>query len=189
MGGTVNSYRCSIIVALLLLPLASSSEELILGVHALSAYDSNIFGTEDDKEDDVSFRIEPDALLEDHEGGFQWDFRYRPSYEQFVDFSDKSGWTHLANGGLSWQVDPKTRVELLDRFGRFQSVSRFNELVTTGEADLVGDATEFGFRSDDNTRNTVDASLTHNLTPRQMLIFDLGHNRSNTTARRLTAIR
>jgi hypothetical protein len=172
----VNSYRCSIIVALLLLPLASSAEELTLGVNALSAYDSNVFATEVDAEDDVSFRIEPDALLEDQEGKLQWDLRYRPSYEQFVDFNEKSGWTHLADGGLSWQVDPKTRVELSDRFGRFRSVGRFNELVTTGEADLVGDATEFGFRSDDNTRNTVDASLTHNLTPRQMLIFDLGHN-------------
>lgn len=176
MGGTVNSYRCSIIVALLLLPLASSAEELTMGVRGLSAYDSNVFATEVDQEDDVSFRIEPDALLEDQEGKLQWGLRYRPSYEQFVDFDEKSGWTHLANGDLSWQVDSKTRVELFDRLGRFRSVGRFNELVTTGEADLVGDVTEFGFRSEENTRNTAGASLTHSLTSTQMLTFDLGHN-------------
>ena len=176
MGGTVNAYRWPIVAALLLLPLASSAEELTLGVGVLSGYDSNVFATETDEMDDFTFRIEPDVLLEDQEGELQWDLRYTLSYEEFLDVSERSGWTHLADGGLSWQLEPKTRLELHDRFGRFPSVTRFNELVTTGEGDLVGDVTEFGFRDDENTRNTASASLTHSLAPNRMLIFDLGHN-------------
>ena len=128
----MNAYRWSIIVALLFLPLASSAQELTLGVGFEGAYDSNVFSTEIEEVDDFSFRIEPDALLEDHEGELQWKLHYRPSYEYFVDTVEARGWTHLAEGELSWQANPTTRLELSDRFGRFRDLNRFNEVVTTG---------------------------------------------------------
>ncbi len=176
MGGLVNAYRWSIVVALLFLPLASLAQELTLGVRAESAYDSNVYATETDEVDDVSFRIEPDALLEDHEGEFKWKLRYRPSYEYFIDSVEARGWTHLAEGTLSWQANPRTRVELSDRFGRFRSVNRFNELVATGVGDGVPDATAFAFRDNPNTRNTADARLIYNLGPTRMLELTLGHD-------------
>jgi hypothetical protein len=172
----VNTYRWSIVVALLFLPLASSAQELNLGVNFESAYDTNVYSTTDFEVDDFSFRIGPDISLEDHEGELQWKLRYRPSYEYFIDSVDARGWTHLAEGKLSWQASPRTRIELSDLFGRFRDLNRFNEVVTTGVGDGIADATAFGFRRDENTRNTFDADLTHRLAPTRMIRLNVGHN-------------
>jgi hypothetical protein len=172
----VNANRWSIVVALLFLPLAGSAQELTLGARFESNFDSNVYATPDEEVDDFSFRIEPDALLEDHEGELQWKLRYRPSYEYFIDSVEARGWSHLAEGKLSWQASPRTHLELFDRFGRFRNLNRFNEVVTTGAGGQVVDATAFAFRRDENTRNTADATLTHRLGPTRMVRLVLGHN-------------
>jgi hypothetical protein len=176
MRGSVDAHRWPIIVALLFLPMAISAQELTLGVDFESAYERRDNSGRGEDEDDFSFRIAPDALLEDDDGELQWRLRYRPDYEQFVEISEESGWTHRADGELSWQINPTTRLELSDRFGLFRSVSRFNEVVSQGEGGDVADVTETRFRDEETIRNTVDASLTHRLTPTQMLIFSVGHN-------------
>jgi len=176
MGSSANACRWSIIVAFLLLPLASSAQELLLGIGVDSAYDDNIFSSSIDQVDDYILRLSPSVTLEDHEGELRWDVRYMPSYDHFVQTREKSGWTQLANGKLSWQINPTTRLEASDRFGRYRSTDRFNEGVTLGEGDEVVDTTATGFRANRTIRNNIDTSLTHNLAQNRMLIFNLGHN-------------
>jgi hypothetical protein len=172
----VNVRRCSIIAALLLLPLAASAQELTLGVNAGTGYDSNVFANKNNEEDDFSFRIGPHANLEDHEGKLQWDLTLRPAYDYTIDVRERRGWTYLADGELSWQLSPTTRLDVLDRFGRYRSLTTFNEVVTAGEGDEIVDVTQTAFRTERNIRNSVNATLTHNLSPARMLIFDVGHN-------------
>jgi hypothetical protein len=172
----VNTLRRAIIVTVLFLPMAVSAQELTLGVDAEGAYDTNVFAVHTDEVDDGSIRVIPHAALEDHEGELRWKLRYRPYYDYYADTHEARGWSHLAVGKLSWQVNPSTRVEVSDRFGYFRSVNQFNEVVTLGEADEVVDVTQVAFGPNRNTRNTVEAGLTHKLTPTQMLVFEMGHN-------------
>ena len=172
----MNACRGSIVTVFLLLPLASLAEELNLRLNLTGAWEHRDPSGALAPPDEYKFRIQPRASLKDHEGDLQWELGYRPSYEQWVEVSERSGWSHQANGRLSWQVRPPTRLELSDRFGYFNTVSFFNEVVTTGEGDDVVDVTEGGFRDDPNIRNTFSARLTHSLSPYQRLTFSLGHN-------------
>jgi hypothetical protein len=176
MGGIMNACRGSIVVVLLLLPLASLAEELNLGVTVTGAYEHRDRTSATYPPNEYLFRIAPHASLEEHEGDFQWELGYRPSYERWIEVSESSGWNHQANGGLSWQINPSLRLEASDRFGYFNTVSGFNEVVTTGEGDDVVDVTGTAFRDDSSARNSFRASLTHNLAPNQMLTFNLSHN-------------
>jgi hypothetical protein len=176
MGGFVSAYRCSIIVALLFLPLTTSARELALGVEVGADYGritSSAATRNEGQEPRV--RISPTVLLNEYEGDFQWRFRYRSSYQQFLQTTEISRWTHQVHGDLSWQINPTTRLSLSDSFGYFSSVSRFNERVTQGDEDEVVDVTE-GFSDKQYIRNRISASLAHNLSPTQNLVFTLGHN-------------
>ena len=171
----MNSSQRWILVALLLLPLSTSAEELKLGVNTGVAFDDNVSSSEFDEQNDYSGRIGPHLALEDTDGVVQWKFRYRPSFDYYIYTRELRGWTQHADGLLSWQIDPSTRLTLSDRLGRFRSLNAFNETVAAGEADAVAD-TRTAFLIDRNIRNTFNATLTHSLDPNTILSLDLGHN-------------
>jgi len=177
MRGFVNAYPWSVVVALLFLPLATSAaRELDLEVGVSANYNKRDSSTSNRNDrDEPSVRISPSVRLEEHEGNFQWRFGYKPSYEQFLQTTELNRWTHLVDGSLSWQINPTTSLSLSDHFGYYNSVSRFNEEVSEGEIDAVSDVTE-GFRDNEYIRNSINASLTHSLSPTRRLVFRLGHN-------------
>jgi len=172
----MNAWR-GLIVVFLLVPLAAFAQELKLGLTATGAYEHRDRArTTLEPDNEYIFRIQPRAALEDHEGDLEWELGYSPSYAQWIEASERSGWNHQANGKLSWQINPTLHLEATDRFGQFRTVSFFNEVVTSAEGDGIVDVTEAGFRDQKNIRNTVNARLVHNLAPNRMLSFSLGHN-------------
>ncbi len=61
-GGSMNAYRWSIIVGLLLLPLASSAQELNLGVDVTGAWEHRDRSSSVETPDEYTFRIQPTRI-------------------------------------------------------------------------------------------------------------------------------
>lgn len=159
--------------------LASASagaEELRFGVRSEVSWDDNLFSTPDalDQEriDDWSLRITPSMEVEDRDGSLQWEFRYSPAWEGFLDTEGADGWDHQVGGSISYRITPDTSVEVSDDFARFQSISRFNE---TLDDDLGQTITETVARRTRLKRNDFQARLTHQLSRDQQLAFVVQH--------------
>jgi hypothetical protein len=145
---------------------ASHAEVLRLGVESEAAWTDNVFGSFENEVDDTSGRVAPWAVVRDREGRVTWSLRYEPAYEYYIDQSDLRGFDHDVSGDVTFEFTKRTKLRISDRFARYRSLSRFNELADAGdEINVVGRRQRF-------KRNRASATLSHSLTERDQLSLD-----------------
>jgi hypothetical protein len=166
----------SLTIALVLLAFAGAlpvraAVQLELGVEGAAGYNTNVFGRSEGELDDFVGRVGPDIRLLDEDGSVSWEFRYRPEYQAFVEYSDLDDWDHDVLGDLSWHASPRTHLGLTGRYLDVSSNSLLTDdvLLPDGTVD-----TDLAFRVDRVQRLVADAVLSHNLTPRDSLLLSLG---------------
>ena len=162
--GSVRTRICQVLlIAACAAPgQARADAELRLGLETAAEYDDNVLARSDNVESDFLARLTPRLELWDRKGALQYDLRYLPTYEKFLDLSDLDGWSHDAFGSLSWQAGERTSLRLRDQYlNTNRAVLAFQQgepIGPTGEAASV--LGRRGFR-----QNVANAELEHQLTP------------------------
>lgn len=156
------------ILAVLLIASSAGATEFHYGAEVKGIYNSNLFGSAHNVEDDGSFRGTPFIGFQDPDGSFRWNFEYDPSYEQFVTHTDLSGWDQDVHGGFTWHLAPTADLNISDHFGRFRSLTRFNQTVGVPGG---GTALESFDQRRPFIQNSGSISLDLHLSPTQTLTF------------------
>jgi hypothetical protein len=152
--------------ALLLLPRVIGAEQLEYGVSSNASWNEGDFVGENS----VSGRISPFVRLSDPEGEATWSLRYQPSYEYYLEESERSGFDHDVAGAFSWRFAERWTFSLQENYVVNQSVIRFNEAAPPGGEVAVG------FQDQEVRSNRTSAVLSHALTPRDNLALTLNYN-------------
>lgn len=159
-----------LLVTVLLAATSARATDLHYGAELKGIYNSNVFNSAYNVEDDGSFRGTPFVELRDPDGSFRWHLKYDPSYEQFVTLKGVSGWDQDVNGGLSWQVTPLLSLNVSNRFDQFHSLTRFNQAVGVPSGGTApNERTKF-------LHNAASASLRFFVTPTQAVTLFGDHN-------------
>jgi hypothetical protein len=151
--------------ALLLVPHAAAAEQLEYGVSTSASWNDNVFD-----QSDFSGRITPFGQLSDPDGELTWSLRYAPSYEQFLDLSEISGFDQDVLGSLSWRFAERWNFSLREAYVSNQSAIRFNETTAPGQEVAIG------FRDQEVKSNRTNATLSHLLSPLDSLVWTLNYN-------------
>ena len=151
-----------------LAPASAFAREAEFGIRSTATWTDNVFGTRGDEEDDFSLRLEPFVTLEEDSGPLRWQLFYRPGYEYFLDTSAIRGFDHDARASASWLIDARTTLRVSEHFQRYRSVSRFNDV--GGVTTFVSEGVRKPFK-----RNQASLALIHQLTRRDRLSLQLGH--------------
>ncbi|MDJ0786650.1 MAG: hypothetical protein QNK05_07555 [Myxococcota bacterium] len=83
-----------------------------------TGYDSNVLSGRGD----MVVEVTPRLVLADDDGRLTWETEYRPTYRYFVTENVDGGFSHIVNGRVAYQVTPRLRLELSDRFSRLKNV-------------------------------------------------------------------
>lgn len=161
-----------LLVAILLAPASVRATELHYGAEIKGLYNSNVFASPSNVQDDGSFRGSPFVELRDPDGKFRWNFKYDPSYEQYVTLTNLSGWDQDVNGGFTWLVSPLVALTVSDRFDQFHSLTRFNQAVGVPSG---GTSVETIRRRNKFIYNAASVSLRLQMTPTQTLVLNGDH--------------
>jgi hypothetical protein len=151
--------------AALLLPGAVGAEQLQYGVSAAGNWSDNVFN-----QSDFSARISPYATVSDPEGDLTWSLRYQPSYEQYLDLSDVSGFDQDVRGSLAWRPTDRWTLALQQSYVSNQNSVLFNEATEPGQEVALG------FEDREVRANRTSAVLSRALSPRENLVLSLGYN-------------
>jgi hypothetical protein len=153
-------------VSALLLPGIAGAAEVRLSLAGSSEYDSNVFRTPDEEQDDVIFRLTPTiSLVEDREK-LNYSATYSFPYEIGVKYSnDVSDFNHFANATVNYRATPQT--ELFANNGVFYSEGLFRQN-TNFEDNPPGDLNDERSRVFDDT---LALGVTHRFTPRLSSTF------------------
>lgn len=98
------------------------------GIGTSALYDSNIFLTEDDEEDDVTFSISPSfSYTSDPEGGADIVFtaNYSPSVNAYLSNSDFNGIDHSGNAALTFR-GARTEVTIFGAASQYTGSDRLS---------------------------------------------------------------
>ena len=164
----MHSRAIHVLVAVLTVALCSTAalaRELRGELSVDTIWTDNVFSADEDGDEvsDTSFRITPSVEATEPDGDVTWELSYAPSYEYSTDISGLRGFDHDLDGSITWRITPKTSVHVFERFERFRSIARRNEVTTApGGADSV----EFFGTRNRFIRNFAGASLAHNFTAR-----------------------
>jgi hypothetical protein len=165
--------RVFIVLLGLVLPGVSGAVDLNLSADTSTQYDNNVFRSENNEENDVSFRFGPTVRVSDEESKFSYSLQYNPVYEVFIDHSDLNDLSHFASGNLSYAFSDRTSLAIAESFSATQSVNTgaFNDTNTDGNDNLLNPDAESA--RDDIYQNSVSLSLRHNFSPRMIgqLVF------------------
>jgi hypothetical protein len=145
------------------------AHEVVFGAQTSAGYDSNVFSSDEDKQDDVLFRVGPIIRLRHPVGDLTYDFYYAPLYEFYRAFDELNDWEHTATGRLGWQIGPRTKLELADQFYLTNSSRRAQELQATDPTLGVAPVPDAVFGTDRFLNNTVSLSGSHLFTERLSL--------------------
>jgi hypothetical protein len=147
--------------------------EVDFGLRGEVGYEDNVFGTAQNKRDDVVLRGQPSLRIREREGVVSWEFRYSPWFRYFVDHDEVSGWSHDVFGEAVWRITPALRLRVSERFSRVDSLGRFFEDVAEEgipEAE-AGDVPDFDLRTRRSKLNRLSGALTWDVSPTQTLTF------------------
>lgn len=142
---------------------ASHAGEVKAGVRTAAIWTDNVFGSAFEEESDASLRISPRMQVIDRDGAVTWELRVAPSYEYYDTFRSLRGWDHDVDATVKWAVTPKTELSFSNRFDRFRSLRRLNEL---DPATATVDSFE---RRERFTRNLALFTANHRLSQRHSL--------------------
>lgn len=126
----MTAWRIAAVLAPLALLVPGSgarADEVALGFESRAEYDTNVFRTERDEEDDFVLRGGPVVTARSEKGDLLYELRYRPEYEGFFEVDGISGWNHFVNLDGTWHWSDATRFEVEEVFGRTRSLSEFTE--------------------------------------------------------------
>jgi len=161
-------------IALLLLPAAAAAQQLEYGVRSQVGWTDNVYATAEDTSlepvDDYSMRLSPWGRLSDFDGNFTWQLRYQPSYEHYLQETDRNGFDHDTGGYAAWRVGPRTTLFANGSYQAYESLVRFNE--NTGNP---ADPAVLRSRQDKITGGVGGLGVTHELTPRDSLVLSTSY--------------
>jgi hypothetical protein len=169
----------AVLLALLILSSGrAGAAEVEFSVAGDAVYEDNVFGTPEEKNDDVVLRFRPGVQAQEREGVVSWRFGYQPSFRYYTQLSEVTGWTHDVFGQLEWRIAPTLSLRVSERFSRVDSLNRFrddlaDEGVPPGE---VADVPDFEFRSRSAKLNRFSGALTWAISPTQNLTASAGWN-------------
>jgi hypothetical protein len=148
------SRRALVMLGLLsVVALPATAAEFVPGWDVTGVWDSNVFRTETDPEDDFSLRTGPILRLREEQGDFVYDLNYRVLYEAFAKINGANTFDQYASGSGTWTVTPNTRIFASDDFAYTSSLE--------GLFQTTGDITTLVPRRTRVTANGAEASLTH----------------------------
>lgn len=106
----------------------------LYGLGLQTAYDSNFFITENDKEDEITISIQPwFNYRSDPEGGapFSFSANYSPSYSAYVNNTDLNEFSHSTNASMTWSGSV-TEVSAFASYQPFSGTDRLTGEFTDG---------------------------------------------------------
>ncbi len=169
--------RASMIFILVGFAGAAKAVDVDLSMTTTAGYDDNVFRTNKDKKDDVSFRFGPTVRVRDTTSKLAYNVSYNPVYEKFVSLTEADDWAHFAHGAVDYQLSDLTQLSVSDSFRFAQSLNRgplvANEDASGTEIDFVPN-TEI--QRDDVYRNTASAAVFHNFSAHTQGEFVVSHD-------------
>jgi len=151
---------------------AAAAAEFVPGFDAFSAWESNVFATNQNEHSDFSGLVGPNVELRQENGAVQYDIHYRMHYEAYATLKGINDFQHFLDATGSWDISPTTKLSLSDTFTQassaqqlFSSTTAANGLVQVGE---------------ENTRREIQTNdalvtLVQHLTPRWQLQTSFEH--------------
>ncbi|MBW2667140.1 MAG: hypothetical protein JRE13_12685, partial [Deltaproteobacteria bacterium] len=175
--------RMLLIAGTALLPVAAGAVDVDLGVKVDGVYDSNVYRTTRNQQQDGSFRFTPTIAIDFPGRKFSGNLYYAPTYEVFTTQSEANGLTHDVRNQLLWVPDEKTDVRLVNRF-------RALDVLNFGDPDTIDEGTQ-PIPDNDIKRQRVylfgsALSIAHAISPRWDSKTSIDFNLFN-TERRLTS--
>jgi hypothetical protein len=153
----LSSRQLAVLFAVAALAAPAAAVDLLLSGRAETVWDSNVFGTVTDPDDDFALRFTPRVMFDDREGKLTWNLRYAPYYLYYLTEGEATGWSHDVSAALGWRITPTLQLNLNERFSRVDSLSLF---FADQPPDVVTpDVPDSQFRTRRTKRNTVDAVL------------------------------
>jgi hypothetical protein len=108
----------ALLLCLLLAPAAAGAVEVVLGVETQTGYNSNVFATSEDPQQDGTVRFGPTIYLRDQTGQFTWNLNLRPSYEVYYTLKGINTFYSISDGDVSWRPSLETEFYASDSFVR-----------------------------------------------------------------------
>lgn len=168
--------RIAIVLGLLLIPGLALADELELGLGSSVEYDSNVYRSRSNEQQDAIFRILPEASLYRDRGDLQYRLSYAVPFEQGVETADNiSDFDHVANAESSWIYDEATEFFFSDRFRYDRSVTR-----RYAEEDDTADISNRRARV---LTNTATLGMNHAVSPRTTTGVTFSHSLFDTRER------
>lgn len=140
--------------------LQSRAYEARVGISSGSRYDSNLFRTDRNKQDDVSFTVSPSVLIDHEQSRLDFELGYNPRYADFIKFDERDRWNHSLSGRANYQLGPATRLSLVDNFSFTENTPRRRIFDNSNEVPEVSTS------RNRTLRNVLNMSLSHAFTPR-----------------------
>lgn len=139
---------------LLWLPVGvAGAADMRLGVSSSAEYDSNVYRSEYDPQDDVVFRVTPRLSIYEDEGKAGWDLSYALPYEFGVMEKKVRDLNHRVDGRFDWQVNDRTKLFFNDNFRYGQALDNLSDqnvsnapTVSEFRSDMLRNSTTLGVR-------------------------------------------
>jgi len=148
---------------------AAFAVDLTPGFSADTTWTDEVFPGSRFGTSDTTIRITPRLAVEDHDGTFTWKLSAAPDYEYYVDIANLRGWDHDVQGEGTWNVTKATTLRFSERFQRYRSIQRINEVAgETLAPEEIGNRLVF-------FRNTATASLVHSFDGRNQVSLQASH--------------
>ncbi len=162
--------RRTILMGLLLIPSLAGAEELELELGASMEYDSNVFRSSRDPQDDGIFRLLPAATLYRDQGDLRYRLRYAMPFEQGIQYGDQiSDFDYILNLTSYWTLDEANEFFFINTFRDDRSVTRrfatdqdVPDVSSRRDRVLSNDAS-FGLNHAFTARTTGGVSVSHAL--------------------------
>ena len=138
LGGIRGGWKvCAL--ASLLAPLSASATDLTLGLGAFVDYDTNVFRTTENEEDDVLFKLLPSIKIHEDRGQ---DFNYHARYRMPVEFSvnnsqELNDIDHFGDVGVSYHPTDRIEIFLRDDVRSQRSILRTDIALDVNDVPIV----------------------------------------------------
>lgn len=144
----------------------AGAAELLLGWDSRLAWESNIFNSSEDQENDGSVRLGPDLQVREEQGNLTYDAEYQFRFENFFKNSDVRTTDHFFSGAGEWRITPRTSLSVSNNFFSVESLLQAFLPGTSGLP--TGGETQVG--NERVVANAGQVQLTHALSPLWKLI-------------------
>ncbi len=167
------------ILTSLALALPVSGADLSLSLAGSVEYDSNVFRSENNREEDGVFRGVPRLILRESGEELEYQVMYSVPYSRGFTESDIDDFDHIASARASFSVTDRLRVYGSERF----TYRRFLRRSFENDGGDRGDSSEINNNRERVTRNDASLGFSYQLDPRLSAIVDARHTFYSSTRR------